>query len=243
MAPATDAVVGAVPAAKTGVASATNTVARMVSGALGVAIVGSLVSSLYASDVEGSLVGLPAAAQARRRGVRRRRHCDRRPAAAVSGGGLAATTGDAFSAAMGTRPAHPRGAGRRCGRRGRPLHAAPRGAGTASAKPIADPATGAHETRVVTHHRLRRTRACRPRTASSNIAARMGRWSAHHRKTGDLRLARVRLRRVRRRHVRRRREAGDRGVGPRRVRARGHDPRRGLQAARGRDRADPESTR
>src|ERR687898_303535 len=63
MAPATDAVVGAVPAAKSGVASATNTVARMVSGALGVAIVGSIVSSLYANDVEGSLGGLPAPAR------------------------------------------------------------------------------------------------------------------------------------------------------------------------------------
>ena len=49
MAPATEAVIGAVPAAKTGVASATNTVARMVSGALGVAVVGSLVSSLYSA--------------------------------------------------------------------------------------------------------------------------------------------------------------------------------------------------
>ena len=59
MAPATDAVVGAVPAAKSGVASATNTVARMVSGALGVAVVGSLVSSLYSNDVEGSLAAFP----------------------------------------------------------------------------------------------------------------------------------------------------------------------------------------
>jgi EmrB/QacA subfamily drug resistance transporter len=65
MAPATDAVVGAVPAAKTGIASATNTVARMVSGALGVAVVGSLVSSLYSREVEGSLPGLPPEAQAR----------------------------------------------------------------------------------------------------------------------------------------------------------------------------------
>jgi EmrB/QacA subfamily drug resistance transporter len=65
MAPATEAVVGAVPAAKTGVASATNTVARMVSGALGVAVIGSLISSLYSRDVEGSLGGLPADAQAR----------------------------------------------------------------------------------------------------------------------------------------------------------------------------------
>jgi len=67
MAPATDAVVGAVPAAKSGVASATNTVARMVSGALGVAVVGSLVSSLYSSDVEGSLGGLPLEAQGGRK--------------------------------------------------------------------------------------------------------------------------------------------------------------------------------
>jgi MFS transporter, DHA2 family, multidrug resistance protein len=52
-------VVGAVPAARSGVASAMNTVARMVSGALGVAVVGSLVNSLYADDVAGSLGALP----------------------------------------------------------------------------------------------------------------------------------------------------------------------------------------
>ncbi len=59
MAPATTAVVGAVPAAKSGIASATNTVARMVSGALGVAVIGSLVSSLYSNDLRDSLAGLP----------------------------------------------------------------------------------------------------------------------------------------------------------------------------------------
>jgi EmrB/QacA subfamily drug resistance transporter len=59
MAPATDAVVGAVPAARSGVASAMNTVARMVSGALGVAVVGSLVNSVYGSDVESAVAGLP----------------------------------------------------------------------------------------------------------------------------------------------------------------------------------------
>src|SRR5918993_1240287 len=63
MAPATDAVVGAVAPAKSGVASATNTVARMVSGALGVAVIGSLVNSLYANDVEPALSGLPAPAR------------------------------------------------------------------------------------------------------------------------------------------------------------------------------------
>ena len=64
MAPSTEAVVGAVPAAHSGVASAMNTVARMVSGALGVAIVGSLVSSLYERDLEPALRGLPAPARA-----------------------------------------------------------------------------------------------------------------------------------------------------------------------------------
>jgi EmrB/QacA subfamily drug resistance transporter len=63
MAPATEAVVSAVPAAKSGVASAMNTVARMVSGALGVAVVGSLVNSLYADDIEPALSGLPAPAR------------------------------------------------------------------------------------------------------------------------------------------------------------------------------------
>jgi EmrB/QacA subfamily drug resistance transporter len=63
MAPATDAVVGAVPAARSGVASAMNTVARMVSGALGVAVVGSLVNSLYSNDMEGSLGSRPREAQ------------------------------------------------------------------------------------------------------------------------------------------------------------------------------------
>src|SRR5215211_496989 len=63
MAPATDAVVGAVPVARTGVASAMNTVARMVAGALGVAVIGSLVNSLYADDLSDSVGALPPAAQ------------------------------------------------------------------------------------------------------------------------------------------------------------------------------------
>jgi EmrB/QacA subfamily drug resistance transporter len=63
MAPATDAVVGAVPAARSGVASAMNTVARMVSGALGVAVIGSLVNSLYSDDLSDSVGALPPAAQ------------------------------------------------------------------------------------------------------------------------------------------------------------------------------------
>ena len=101
MAPATEAVVGAVPAAKSGVASATNTVARMVSGALGVAVIGSLVSSLYAGDVEGSLGGLPAPAQAAAE------DSVGAPSAIAAqlppdlASGLLAASGDAFTDAMG----------------------------------------------------------------------------------------------------------------------------------------------
>jgi hypothetical protein len=80
MAPATEAVVGAVPAAKSGVASATNTVARMVSGALGVAVIGSLVSSLYANEIEGSLAGLTRRGASASRGVGWCRKRDRGPA-------------------------------------------------------------------------------------------------------------------------------------------------------------------
>ena len=101
MAPATEAVVGAVPAARSGVASATNTVARMVSGALGVAVIGSLISSLYSSDVEGSLGALPPKAQAAAEGSigAASAIASQLPPAASSS--LLATTGDAFTQAMG----------------------------------------------------------------------------------------------------------------------------------------------
>jgi hypothetical protein len=101
MAPATDAVVGAVPAAKSGVASATNTVARMVAGALGVAVIGSLLSSLYANDVDGSLGALPPQAQVAAEDSigAASAIAARLPAHAASD--LLATTGDAFTQAMG----------------------------------------------------------------------------------------------------------------------------------------------
>jgi EmrB/QacA subfamily drug resistance transporter len=101
MAPSTEAVVGAVPAARSGVASAMNTVARMVSGALGVAIVGSLVSSLYERDLEPALRGLPAPARAAAGesigaagAVAGRLPQD-------AGGSLVASAADAFTGAMG----------------------------------------------------------------------------------------------------------------------------------------------
>jgi EmrB/QacA subfamily drug resistance transporter len=101
MAPATDAVVGAVPAARSGVASAMNTVARMVSGALGVAVVGSLVNSLYSDDLTGSVGALPPAAQDAAKesvGAASALAAQLPPEA---GAHLAAAAGDAFVGAMG----------------------------------------------------------------------------------------------------------------------------------------------
>ena len=80
MGPATNAVMGAVPESKAGVGSAMNDVTRQVAGALGVAVIGSLTTSLYTSTMEresgGSArrSGCDGAGQRRRSGRRRRRH-------------------------------------------------------------------------------------------------------------------------------------------------------------------------
>jgi EmrB/QacA subfamily drug resistance transporter len=101
MAPATEAIVGAVPVAKSGIASATNTVARMVAGALGVAVVGSLVGSLYSNDVDGSFRALPPQAEAAAEdsiGAAEAVAAQLPPDAASR---LIATAGDSFADAMG----------------------------------------------------------------------------------------------------------------------------------------------
>jgi EmrB/QacA subfamily drug resistance transporter len=51
MAPATESVMGSLPRSKAGVGSAVNDTTRQVGGAMGVAIIGSIVSSIYASNV------------------------------------------------------------------------------------------------------------------------------------------------------------------------------------------------
>jgi len=62
--PATDSVMGSVPEAKSGVGSAMNDVTRQVAGALSTAIVGSIISSVYASRVADSVASLPEASRA-----------------------------------------------------------------------------------------------------------------------------------------------------------------------------------
>ena len=60
MAPATEAIMGSLPPAKAGVGSAVNDTTRELGGALGVAVLGSLLSSAYAANVAAGLDGTPA---------------------------------------------------------------------------------------------------------------------------------------------------------------------------------------
>jgi len=64
MAPATESIMGALPLAKAGVGSAMNDTTRQVGGALGVAILGSVLSSSFGSAIAPALRGLPASAAA-----------------------------------------------------------------------------------------------------------------------------------------------------------------------------------
>ncbi len=60
MAPATDSIMGSLPLGKAGVGSAVNDTTRQVGGALGVAIIGSALSSTYGSKISDFLAGQPA---------------------------------------------------------------------------------------------------------------------------------------------------------------------------------------
>ncbi|MCY3957535.1 MAG: DHA2 family efflux MFS transporter permease subunit [Chloroflexi bacterium] len=59
MAPSTDAVMGAVPEANAGIASAMNDVTRQVSGAFGVAVIGSVINTAYSGRMDAAVAGLP----------------------------------------------------------------------------------------------------------------------------------------------------------------------------------------
>jgi hypothetical protein len=58
-APATEAIMGVVPRAKAGVGSAVNDATRLLGGTLGVAVIGSVYASIYASHLSASLPRLP----------------------------------------------------------------------------------------------------------------------------------------------------------------------------------------
>ncbi len=64
MAPATESIMGALPLAKAGVGSAMNDTTRMVGGALGVAVLGTVLAGTYSSTIAPAVAGLPGPAAA-----------------------------------------------------------------------------------------------------------------------------------------------------------------------------------
>jgi EmrB/QacA subfamily drug resistance transporter len=59
MAPATDAIMGSLPLAKAGVGSAVNDTTRQIGGAVGVAVIGSVFSSIYGANIADATAGRP----------------------------------------------------------------------------------------------------------------------------------------------------------------------------------------
>jgi EmrB/QacA subfamily drug resistance transporter len=64
IAPATESIMGSLPRAKAGIGSAMNDVVREVGGTLGIAVLGSILASAYASGIDGAVSTLPADAAA-----------------------------------------------------------------------------------------------------------------------------------------------------------------------------------
>ena len=68
--PLTDTVMAAVPVDDAGIGSAVNDVSRELGGALGIALIGSIVNGFYRSNVEAALAGQPAeVVEAAREGI------------------------------------------------------------------------------------------------------------------------------------------------------------------------------
>jgi DHA2 family multidrug resistance protein-like MFS transporter len=101
MAPATDSVMGSVPDEKAGVGSAMNDVTRQVGGALGTAVIGSLVSSIYASRVAGSVATLPDAARTAAEDSIGKANAVASTLPASAGAQLTHAAADAFTSALG----------------------------------------------------------------------------------------------------------------------------------------------
>jgi EmrB/QacA subfamily drug resistance transporter len=66
---ATDLILATLPPARAGVGSAVNDTVREIGGALGVAVIGSVAASTYASDLQGRLDGVPGIGQGTRAAV------------------------------------------------------------------------------------------------------------------------------------------------------------------------------
>jgi EmrB/QacA subfamily drug resistance transporter len=101
MAPSTDSVMGAVPEEKSGVASAMNDVTRQVGGALGTAIIGSLITSFYASGISGDVASLPEPARQAARDSVGQANAIAATLPHSEGASLTSSVSDAFTSALG----------------------------------------------------------------------------------------------------------------------------------------------
>jgi hypothetical protein len=101
MGPATESVMGSVPEEKSGVASAMNDVTRQVAGALGTAIVGSVITTLYGNDISGAVAGLPDEARVAAQDSIGAANAVAESLPAEQGSALAHAAADAFTSALG----------------------------------------------------------------------------------------------------------------------------------------------
>jgi hypothetical protein len=102
MSPATEAIMGALPKEKAGVGSAMNDVVREVAGSLGVAVLGSILTSAYASSMGGATSGLTATAATQATDSVGAAHQVAATLGGTAGTDLIATSNHAFVDAMAT---------------------------------------------------------------------------------------------------------------------------------------------
>jgi hypothetical protein len=101
MAPSTASVMGSVPPEKSGVASAMNDVTRQVGGALGVAVIGSVISTIYASRVGDDTAALPESARAAAEDSVGQANAVAATMGDADGASLASAAADAYTGALG----------------------------------------------------------------------------------------------------------------------------------------------
>jgi EmrB/QacA subfamily drug resistance transporter len=101
MAPSTDSVMGAVPEEKAGVASAMNDVTRQVAGALGTAVIGSLITSFYGSRISDDVASLPEPARSAAKESIGQANAVAAQLPAAQGDSLAHSAAAAFTGALG----------------------------------------------------------------------------------------------------------------------------------------------
>jgi hypothetical protein len=99
MSPATEAIMGSLPPERAGIGSAMNDVVREVSGTLGIAVLGSLLTSAYGGGMDSAVDGLPTDAAAMASDSVGAAH---HVAAQIGSADLAAAANQAFVEAMST---------------------------------------------------------------------------------------------------------------------------------------------